>query len=364
MTIKIPLQPITRKVTSRLTQLDGLRGLAILMVFFYHSFSRWPEKFPYGDSYAEIPIFEYGWTGVQLFFLISGFVILMSLERCSSVTEFLKRRWLRLFPTMLVASILIVSTASLFPERPAGVPSLSGFLAGLTFIDPIWWSKILGFPITSLEGSFWTLFIEWRFYVIAAIVYFATGRRHITLIVFLCLCSFTAEGLDKLPWIQDFWVVNKLDSLAKYLSLRHFIWFSAGASFYMGWKKDSSVWFNIGLATSVVASALSANGDPESFLASLLVSLLFAASLRIEQIKRILSYNFLVYVGFISYPLYLIHENITVSAIVKLGQWSRVIPDFMLPLIPLLFLSAAAFVIAYTIEPLVRKRLDRLLMKT
>jgi peptidoglycan/LPS O-acetylase OafA/YrhL len=349
-------------VTYRLTQLDGLRGLAILMVFFYHAFTRWSENMPYSDSYAEIPIFEYGWTGVQLFFLISGFVILMSLERCSSITEFLKKRWLRLFPTMLIASILIISTASLFPERPAGVPSLSSFLAGLTFIDPTWWSKILGFPITSLEGSFWTLFIEWKFYVVAAIVYFTTGKRHITLIIFLCLCSVTAEGLDKLPWIQDFWVVNKLDSLAKYLSLRHFIWFSAGASFYVGQKQNSSVLFNIGLATSVMASALSANGDFEVVLASLLVSFLFAASLRIDKIKRILSYNLLVYVGFISYPLYLIHENITVSAIVKLGQWSRVVPDFMLPLIPLLFLSVAAFLIAYTIEPLVRKRLDWLLI--
>ena len=67
----------------RLIYLDGLRGLAILMVFFVHAFVRWPDLVPYGNTYSNIPLFQYGMFGVRLFFMISGFVILLTLEKCA-----------------------------------------------------------------------------------------------------------------------------------------------------------------------------------------------------------------------------------------------------------------------------------------
>ena len=72
----------------RIEYLDGQRGLAILLVVLFHAYARWPERVPYHDAYANIPVFAYGWVGVELFFLVSGFVILMTLERCSSAGEF------------------------------------------------------------------------------------------------------------------------------------------------------------------------------------------------------------------------------------------------------------------------------------
>ena len=65
----------------RIEFLDGLRGLAILLVIFFHAFVRWPNIVPYGSSYSDFIFFKYGYLGVELFFLISGFVILMSLEK-------------------------------------------------------------------------------------------------------------------------------------------------------------------------------------------------------------------------------------------------------------------------------------------
>lgn len=53
-------------------------------------------------------------TMVFNFFLISGFVITMSLEKCIDFGDFIFRRWLRLFPAMLIASILILITAPFF----------------------------------------------------------------------------------------------------------------------------------------------------------------------------------------------------------------------------------------------------------
>src|SRR3990172_280603 len=98
----------------RIKYLDGFRGLAIILVILYHSFARWPEIVPYGDQFSNFFLFHSGWIGVQLFFLISGFVILMTLDKSIGFKNFITKRWLRLFPAILIATILIYFSASFF----------------------------------------------------------------------------------------------------------------------------------------------------------------------------------------------------------------------------------------------------------
>jgi len=93
---------------NRIAFLDGLRGLAILGVLIFHAYGSFPQHLPSGDRFVVVPI-RLGYVGVQLFFIISGFVILMTLEKCSTLFDFGVRRWLRLFPAMLFASVLIFS---------------------------------------------------------------------------------------------------------------------------------------------------------------------------------------------------------------------------------------------------------------
>ncbi|MGP4128694.1 hypothetical protein OJE16_02345 [Pantoea tagorei] len=57
----------------RITHLDGMRGLAILMVIAYHAYARWPELLPYVTTTQQIPLLAFGWVGVQLFFYDLGF---------------------------------------------------------------------------------------------------------------------------------------------------------------------------------------------------------------------------------------------------------------------------------------------------
>ncbi len=97
---------------SRIKHLDGMRGLAILLVIGYHAYVRWEALLPYSHITKHIPVFSFGWLGVELFFMISGFVIFMTLDKSDSYLSFLRKRWLRLFPAMLIASLLLYLTGA------------------------------------------------------------------------------------------------------------------------------------------------------------------------------------------------------------------------------------------------------------
>src|SRR5215471_14772595 len=96
----------------RLDALDGLRGVAILLVmgfhYFYHLESSYYKShlYPYGETFSGIPLFQYGYLGVELFFIISGFVIALTLEKSGSPLEFLLRRFVRIWPALLFSAIV------------------------------------------------------------------------------------------------------------------------------------------------------------------------------------------------------------------------------------------------------------------
>ena len=130
-----------------MVELDALRGLAALQsspsttrrIITTKSAtpSRWASVFPAGNY------------GVQLFFLISGFVIFMTLERTRTAMDFVVSRFSRLFPAYWAA--MAITAAVVYS---IGLPSqklpLHDFLLDLTMVQ-----EILG--AEHLDGSYWTL---------------------------------------------------------------------------------------------------------------------------------------------------------------------------------------------------------------
>ena len=337
----------------RLAFLDGLRGIAILVVMLFHSYSRWPDLVPYHDRFAQTPIFSYGWLGVDLFFLISGFVIFMTLEKCDGFRDFISRRWLRLFPAMLICSLAVFVSVGLFPERPAGAVIWRDLLPGLTFIEPSWWGLLLGSPQGVLEGAFWSLFVEVKFYFIAGLLYFAIGgRRMVAVLTGLFLCAAAASRLQhafpgmplRIPLL-----------ILQAASAGQFGWFAAGALYYRYFHERRLSLFGLACAVALAAAVATGGLRPGQTAAAVIVVMLFAAAVSLPSLQKILSWRLLLYLGFVSYPLYLLHENMMVAMIVKMGSAAPWVPAILMPLPPILAVIAAASLIAIYIEPWLRR---------
>jgi len=144
--------------THRITELDALRGIAALLVVFFHYTMDQPEA-NYG--------FKYGVTGVDLFFIISGFVILLTLEKTRHWKDFVVSRFSRIYPTYWTCVTLTAIFLLLSKHIPWKL-FLGSYAANMTMFQ-----TYLGF--TDLDGPYWTMIIEMLFYLFMLLI-FVTGK--------------------------------------------------------------------------------------------------------------------------------------------------------------------------------------------
>lgn len=338
----------------RIAFLDGLRGLAALAVVVWHYTNALHEDyFPYGDLYGSIPVIDHGWIGVNLFFLISGYVILMTLERCQSFPEFMKRRWIRLFPAMLVASLTILAISQINGEYMLrGESAPIDLLPGLTFVIPTFWTWLLDTPVNELDGVFWTLYVEMGFYVVYGLLFFLTGWRKG--LAWLAAVWIAALYLGAIAAYTDVAIIDFVAAIPQGIGATYLGWFIAGALFFKSNFYQSDKLFLLAIATGIGAALNSGLWQQNDLTAKIyLVSAVgfFVAVLRSRLLQKIFSTNFLLFLGAISYPIYLLHNEIGIGLI---GLGGTLLPAQWWPMLPLFvvfIMIAAASVVAKGIEP-------------
>ncbi len=180
------IQNFTHK---QLSQIIFLRGMAALMVCLFHLYCGNPKLFPI-DSYPK-QVLSYGYLGVPIFFVISGFIICYSLPdnyNLSQFKTFILRRLVRIEPPYFI-SILLILVLNYSGSYFTGIP--------LKFAWPDFFFHFIYLNNFSLGNYYnvvyWTLGIEFQFYVIIGLLFTILGRSQIALIatmsVFLA-CSF------------------------------------------------------------------------------------------------------------------------------------------------------------------------------
>ena len=194
--------------SSRLVEVDALRGLAALAVVLFHYTTRFTQLFEANS----LPTFSFpdGHYGVNLFFIISGFVILMTLEKTSRPMDFVVSRFSRLFPAYWVA-ILLTFTLTHLLGLPGKLVDTATAFGNLIMIHGL-------FGIPHVDGVYWTLEVELLFYCGMFLLY-RFQRLHLIHHALLGLLALRLAyfGLERGFGIDLPWTISRL-LILKYTS--------------------------------------------------------------------------------------------------------------------------------------------------
>ncbi|WP_326556197.1 acyltransferase family protein [Micromonospora sp. NBC_01796] len=347
--IAVPAATATKTgkpTNQRLYVLDLLRFSAAIMVLGYHLIPI--VEFVYGvdaDAYFGRLIaqgFRYGWMGVHLFFIISGFVICMS-SWGRSASEFFISRVTRLMPAYVLAVLLTTALLTLWwpaAERPSPV----AVLANLTMVQ-----GLLGVP--NIDTVYWTLLVELKFYLLFAIVVRLglTYRR----VVAFCLLWTTASLLVQ---------VKNIGILSTVLEPTYTYFFVAGIVLYLMhrfgpnpllWGMLVASWI---FSTNSLRIVFAEHQVPMRFNVALVLLTVFFAVMTAIALGWFswLRWRGSTTIGALTYPVYLVHFFLAYAILRKLhGR----LPDAVL----LVLTVATVLAVGYVIHRLVEQPVGRAL---
>jgi peptidoglycan/LPS O-acetylase OafA/YrhL len=232
-----------------------------------------------------------GHYGVELFFIISGFVILMTLERSRTWRDFAFSRISRLYPAYWAAVTFTVVVA--WVGRKPHRLWLGGFLTNLTMLQ-----KFIGWP--DLDEVYWSLAVELGFYALMLAIFAAGGLARVEMFSVGWLAVAlgvpplaTSLGLPLPQWLR-------LLMVATYAPL-----FIAGMVLYRA-RSSGFTAARTALLVTCVGAEFVALGVETGVVVTVFVLCLVAAVL--GHLQR-LCVRPLLWLGAISFPLYLLHRN-------------------------------------------------------
>ena len=180
MTPRGPHLEAPRGTREHMVVLDGVRGVAILMVLCVHFIGDSPANTALAK--AMVKLANYGIWGVDLFFVLSGFLItglLYDSKRSAHYfRDFYVRRTLRIFPLYYgVLALLFIILPALPTPYPAGLAESARHQAWLWLYASNVYLAIHRAWVLPYVGHFWSLAVEEQFYLLWPIVVLAFGRR-------------------------------------------------------------------------------------------------------------------------------------------------------------------------------------------
>ena len=299
------MKPIPTNIKSNslhLYELDLLRFLAaIAVVFFHYTFlnsinSELTPSYPALDD-----IFKYGYLGVELFFMISGFVILLTAMKKTAV-QFTISRIKRLYPAFWIALIITTLAIIFFAVDQQTSVGLKQFLFNFTMVP-----EYLG--SVNIDPVYWTLQVEIKFYFWIGVILFLRKIEHIELFIMIWLCFSVLEMFHFAHQITHFILIPEW---APY--------FCAGALLFRirvnGFTRQRTLMLFIAYVLSIYFAIQGAEERTILYktyfspvVTSFIISFFYLLFILVisKSIKQISSPT-LAIIGALTYPLYLIHN--------------------------------------------------------
>jgi peptidoglycan/LPS O-acetylase OafA/YrhL len=308
---------------SRIEVLDSLRAIAAMAVLVFHT------------SYH----FNFGRYGVQLFFIISGFVIFKTVESTKNVKEFIIKRFFRLYPAYWVAIIITTIFVNVFSTSKH--ITVKEFLFNLTMFQE-------HFKVENVDWSYWSLTPELFFYFYMSILIFFKATKYIFPV---CMAWMAIILTNYFFNIETFFI------WIKFFNIRHGQLFIAGIMFYRIFYQKGNLLHNyLMLAGTFITSVLVYTPQYNFRDIAIIIPLTYGLFLLFIYGKLgFLKYKPLIFLGSISYPLYLIHQRIAFTIKENYNYTSN---PFLIIALILCFV-----LVAYLIHLLIEKPTQKIVKK-
>jgi len=326
--------------TAHIAALTGVRAFAALWVVLYHAWfvaGRPKPMLPLLTAQFDLtPIFAFGWLGVDLFFVLSGFLLTrqawgkiargtgsgwLRSQFGETYLGFLRRRVLRVYPAYYTTiSILLVLAALHIYRSP---PEKADLLLHLVMFH-----NLVERYLVTINDVFWTVPFEWQFYLVFPLLFVALRKTN--LIAFYVAAALLAFGAKEWVVIHD----NGYMQLQLPIRLDAFVAGMCAATFAEHrrlQREPALIAFTLGLAgllsTPWVYSAYPIGGHyfdtigltrPLWIQASICLFLL-GLSGEPHPGVRLFSNSVVVWLGLISYSIYLVH--VPVLGLLELGAY-------------------------------------------
>ncbi len=333
------LQPL------RFNEIDLLRGIACLSVLAFHYLSFGPKAhWMQGIDYPALAsVARYGYLGVHLFFVISGFVILMSAQDATP-RSFFASRAARLYPALWVAATLTAGTAWILGDTRFPV-SFQDYLINLTMLAH--W-----FNVPYVDGAYWSLAYELHFYIFVWVALRLGLMGHLQWLLAGWLLISAINAVRPM-WPIEFW-----------LNAKWAPFFVAGGVFYLIRTRGITSARLCLLAVAFILALVYGLSDGQrhsqstgnaliemSVVAGMITAIFFVFGLialnRFQMRASLITY----FSGVLTYPVYVIHQNFGYMIFEQFRQsWNNVPLAMTLMLIAVFAFSWAIH--AFTERPL------------
>jgi peptidoglycan/LPS O-acetylase OafA/YrhL len=290
--------------------LDLIRVASALAVMWFH-FGYWAwagNTTPYAASLGRaafpglVSTSSWGWVGVEVFFVISGFVIAQSAYQKNAIV-FAIGRLRRLIPPMVICATITASVAMLIDLWPTS-EIVSRYIATLVFWPPGPW----------IDGVYWTLTVEVVFYA-AVFLLLASGHTDHIEVFALALGAASTAYLIAIK-------ISSALTVEMYFLLRHGCLFALGIMFWIITTRGNNSVRATATTCFILAGLveISLSGVPQSRGTAMAIWLIALVAIALSTRHKFQGTPFTHRLGLMTYPLYLVHQVVG-CAILRIAPW-------------------------------------------
>ena len=306
--------------------IDNLRAIAIILVVLFHYTYHYDSEYLLRSDNWSFEIAKFGWSGVDIFFIVSGYCIAMTITKTHNFIEFVVRRAARLYPGYFVCGLLTLIFYSVFelPGREVG------WFVG--FMNLIFANFIPGLNFQYIDGIYWALIVEMKFYLFFGIIFFLIKDLSKSIYFWFIICLFGN--------VLSF--IDKITNPFFFSIFPHANLFLLGLSIYN--FKKISVLSKILIFNFLIIS-LFVNERYEGFEIYFIMMISTVFFILHKQIDFKIKY--LPYLGLLSYTWYLTHNAI---GIIIIREFNKLNFEYVSVVIAILFTFSLSALIYFFVE--------------